>query len=218
MKKMTLLLAILGLLLASSANASEATFTKAEANREWTAATFEGTIRWDACTAKACRWTPYLFVIPVTSSCDATSMTNSGDGQFVWAGPTRTTAGTFPFKITNGQIIRGLRGQKTCFTARYLRERRDLFCEMDNPPAQCPTVVDEWASAFGFGVLLTEAGTSQAEALVIARDRFARKYGRSWRAGTQKRVRCRPMTTIYRCSATWKLGRSVKRGTVAVPR
>jgi hypothetical protein len=214
-----LALTIFGLM-GSAAQASYVSYSQAEADPQWITGSFKGEIVWDACTPKACRWTPHLFVIPTASSCDATRQSDTGEGRFVWSGPTRTTAGTFPFEASGG-IIRGLRGQKTCMVATYLRERRDVLCEFDNPASSCPTVVDEWAMTVGSSVALVEAvppETTPQEALILARGLFARKYGRSWRVGKQKRIRCQSMTTVYRCSARWRVGKSIRRGTVAVPK
>ncbi|MBN8867525.1 MAG: hypothetical protein J0H98_08220 [Solirubrobacterales bacterium] len=218
MKRLILIGALILLGTPGAASANVAWFDRAEANQDWTTGSFSGSITWDSCTPKACEWQPVLLAIPASGvDCEPALLYGSTNRAIVWVGPTRYEPGTFTFSVEDASIMRGVHGQKACMVVTYKSEARDIFCEFDNPPSSCPTIVEETAGALGSRVM-TEAAPAltRAKAARIARSKIAAKYGRVWRQGSRRRITCRPQSNGFRCSARWRFKHKYHRAVVLV--
>jgi len=61
-----------------------------------------------------------------------------------------------------------------------------------------------------------DVSMSKGEAMILAKNKLAKKYGKSWKNGKTKSISCRELTTIFNCKATWKYKAKPQSGSVIV--
>lgn len=221
----------------SSATASSTGgFTQAVADPAWTTGRISGEASWAKCSVKSpgkCSWwRPFVMIQPALPSyrCSWEYAWDSGGDRNIrvlWAGKSQSApGGKQTFDIPDASLLAGVQGQRACLVALTPVEVPDQLCIAQNevfigmglPPIKCGLVQRITGEVIAESLLTEERKNeprptprmTRREAMIVAKGRLARKYGRSWKRGKAKRVNCREMTRLFNCKATWKT--KVKRG------
>lgn len=226
----------------SVASASTGSFSKAVTNTDWTKAQISGTVSWGGCTlssqiaafhsgpSRCDSWFPVVMVQPALPSfqCSWRSAWESNrDIWQVWRGETQTSPGKRQsFNLSNAQILPGVQGQRVCLVALVFQRVTDETCKaiqyerqyMGLPTRTCQLIPEVSGEVISQSLLSEARPLGKNEAVRVAKVALGRKYGKSWRGGTNKKVQCRQSKTTFRCTAIWTSGGKPKRGTVSVPR
>jgi len=205
-------------LTASTASAETAEIQGAKASVDWTKGSVTNvSVTMDLCGsdgAPTCKWTGLAGVMPAANGSCPPDWYEDGDAaelKMFWAAPPQTANGT----VSSGPrefTLNGAHGQRVCayldrtFTLTNFETSWDLVnallqvdvpVEPDPDPDPLPTM-------------------TVAEATILAKGKLAKKYGKSWKKGTSKKVTCKELTTTFNCKASWKFKQKKKSGSVAV--
>jgi hypothetical protein len=233
-------------LLAQAAAASSGSITRAYANATWTRGSLAGSVAWTDCGGGFCSWIPIATVQPSLPEygCQGDEALDSDPNtQVVWNGGGRNANGAVSFDLVDAPILNGVHGQRLCLSAVQTTQIRDPICAAQAPilgmdPNSCPLV-----NVIAGRVLATTLlGLEPAPAVVApqppvvpqtsapvppveqepakpaqrARAALVKRFGRRWRLGKAKRLRCRKAGKRWACRVTWREGRRRYKGTVFV--
>ena len=147
------------------------------------------------------KWYGLVTVEPNATGCP----TNLFDGPInnVWStgfqtSPTTVQSGPQPYPLG------GAYGQRLCFYVVQMRANGAI--DSGYMGAQLLQVKPA----------APDPGMTKGEATIIAKSKLAKKYGKSWRKGTSRKVTCRPLSTIFNCKASWRYGGKPRTGSVIV--
>jgi len=175
--------------------------TGAYANNDWTEVSIENiTFGYPDFDGDG-KWYGLVGVEPNATGCPRDIFKEGTNN--VWTTGFQTT----PKTLSSGPRtypLNGSHGQRLCFHLVQMRANG--------------VIENEYRGAKLFEVKPPEPPPSMttSEAKLIAKGKLARKFGKSWKRGQNKRVTCRELTTIFNCKADWKFNGNSKHGSVLV--
>lgn len=152
--------ALAALLVASSAAASSAQFTRAYFNSDYSRGSFAFTETFTDCSG-TCTWLPIATVQPSlpSYSCRGDEWDDSDPNtKVVWTGANQTGNSTVSADLTDVPILTGQSGQRICVSAVRQMQVRDPVCVAQAPilgmdPSTCPFVSRISGLAVGSAIL-----------------------------------------------------------------
>ena len=220
---------------------STGSFDSAKADSTWSTGKISGSVTWNSCpvsSPSSCTyWKPFVLLQPAlpSYSCaweDAWDDNGDPNIRVLWAGNTQFSPGTkLTFDLQDAVLFSGVQGQRVCLVAfiptkipnQVCINQNKVFEQMGFPTTPCALMDGMTGEVIDQEILTEESlappatnGLTLTQATNIAKRKLAGKYGRSWRNGKSKKVRCKEKSALFICSATWKFKRKPKKGSVLV--